>query len=54
MSTQDHKLAVCYKDFWRLVGVDGCEEGVDGIGYRGDVLLTLLLIEEEELPVTVT
>lgn len=50
---EDYKLAVSYEDFGRLVGVDGGEEGVDGIGDRGDVLLTLLLVEEDELPVAV-
>lgn len=50
---EDDKLAVRHEDLGWLVGVDGSEEGVDGIGHRGDVLLTLLLIEEEELPVAV-
>lgn len=53
VSTEDDKLAVRHEDLGRLVGVDGGEEGVDGIGHRGDVLLALLLVEEEELPVTV-
>lgn len=50
---EDDELAVCHEDFWWLVGVDGGEEGVDGIGHCGDVLLALLLVEEEELPVAV-
>lgn len=54
MRTKDDKFAVCHEDLWRLVGVDGGEEGINGIGNRGDVLLTLLLVEEEELAVTVT
>lgn len=53
MCAEDDELAVRHEDLWGLVRVDGGEEGVDGVGYRGDVLLTLLLVEEEELPVAV-
>lgn len=53
MRAEDDELAVCHKDLGRLVGVDGGEKGVDGIGHRGDILLTLLLVEEEEMPVAV-
>lgn len=35
-----------------LVGVDSSKEGIDGIGHCGNILLTLLLVEEEELTVT--
>lgn len=53
MRAEDDKLAVCHKDLGRLVGVDGGKEGVDGVGHRGNVLLALLLVEEEELAVAV-
>lgn len=48
---EDDELAVCHEYLGWLVGVDGGEEGVDGVGHRGDILLALLLVEEEELPV---
>lgn len=51
VGAEDDELAVSDEDLGRLVGVDGGEEGIDGVGYRGDVVLTLLLVEEEELPV---
>lgn len=44
---------MCHKDFGRLVGIDGSEEGINGIGHCGYILLTLFLVEEEELPVAV-
>lgn len=53
MRTKNDKLAVCHKDFGRLVGIDSSEEGVNGIGHCGYILLTLFLVEEEELPVAV-
>lgn len=53
VGAEDDELAVSDKDLGRLVGVDGGEEGIYGVGYRGDVLLTLLLVEEEELSVAV-
>ncbi len=51
MCTEDNKLAVGYKDLRWLIGINGSEEGVDGVGHRGYILLTLLLVEEEELAV---
>ncbi len=54
MRAEDDELAVRHEDLGWLVRVDRSEEGVDGIGHRGNVLLTLLLIEEQELPVAVT
>ena len=49
MCAENDKFAVRHEDLGWLVGVYGGEEGVDGIGHRGDILLALLLVEEEEL-----
>lgn len=46
---EDDELAVGHENLGRLIGVDGSEEGVDGVGDGGDVLLALLVVEEEEL-----
>lgn len=51
--TQNNKLAVRHEDLGRLVGVDGGEKGIDGVGDGGDVLLTLFLVEKQELAVAV-
>lgn len=51
---EDDKLTVGHENLGRLVGVDGGEEGIDGVGHRGDVLLALLVVEEEQLLVATT
>lgn len=51
VGTEDDKLAVGHKDLGGLVGADSGEEGVNGIGERGEVGLALLQVEEEELAV---
>lgn len=53
MSAENDELAVRHKDLGRLVGVDGSEEGVNGVGHCRYILLALFLVEEEELPVAV-
>uniref|UniRef100_A0A663DS52 Lactate dehydrogenase D n=1 Tax=Aquila chrysaetos chrysaetos TaxID=223781 RepID=A0A663DS52_AQUCH len=51
VGAEDDELAVGHKDLGGLVGADSGEEGVDGIGERGEVGLALLQVEEEELAV---
>lgn len=46
---EDDKLTVGHENLGRLVGVDGGEEGVDGVGHRDDILLALLVVEEQQL-----
>lgn len=51
VGTEDDKLAVGHEDLGGLVGADGSEKGVNGIGKRSEVGLALLQVEEEELAV---
>lgn len=54
VGAEDDELAVGHKDLGRLVGADSSEEGVNGVGERGEVGLALLQVEEEQLAVSRT
>lgn len=51
MGTENDKFAVGHKDLRWLIGADSSEESVNSIGQSGNVDLTLLQVEEKQLPV---